>query len=92
MRFRYIEFDSTGEVLTLKSYHPSKQNPLVGVKYLELPKYMIIDSQQVNRKLILIIHSETDKKRKKIILHLNQMSNSGINKINQEINKIICHD
>lgn len=85
-QFRYIEFDSTGEVLIFKTYHPIRKGALPHkIRTIELPKQSIkkhhINSGFLHKELVLSIQRQKTKKLIKIKLNLSQMDSRVIKNI-----------
>lgn len=93
-QLRYIEFDSTGEVLVFKSYHPSQKRQLLHeIRAIELPKQKIkkyiLKEHFFAKELILEIENSSNKKSKKITFSLSQMDKEGINSIIKELESLL---
>lgn len=91
-QLRYIEFDSSGEVLVIKNYHPSKNGKyLHEIKAIELPKQRIkqfsIENSFFVKKITLIIENDSNQKLREITFSLSQMNKDNINKISKELEK-----
>ena len=91
-QLRYIEFDSSGEVLVIKNYHPSKNGKyLHEIKAVELPKQRIKQYSVQNgfwvKKLTLVIENDSNQKLREITFSLSQMNMLGVNKISQELER-----
>lgn len=90
-QLRYIEFDSTGEVLILKIYHPLKDGKhLHKMRAVELPKQIIrkhfINTGFLYKELILLIENESHKPIK-LKFNLSQMEMKTFRNIYQELDK-----
>lgn len=91
-QLRYIEFDSSGEVLVIKSYHPSKSGKyLHEIRAVELPKQRIkqyfIHNGFLVKKLTLVIENDSNQKLREITFNLSQMNKISIKNINQELER-----
>lgn len=92
LQLRYIEFDSSGEVLVIKSYHPSKSGKyLHEIRAVELPKQRIkqyfIHNGFLVKRLTLVIENDSNQKLKEITFSLSQMSMLSVKKISQELER-----
>lgn len=91
-QLRYIEFDSSGEVLVIKSYHPLKSGKyLHEIRAVELPKQRIkqyfIHNGFLVKRLTLVIENDSNQKLREITFNLSQMNMLSVKKISQELER-----
>lgn len=88
MQLRYIEFDSTGEVLILKKYHPLKnKNHSFKKNSIEFPKYLIMKHEVQNKNMVIWIKGGFRQRIIKLHFSMFQMTNANIRKVKIELEK-----